>query len=250
MTKPKANARGGEHFAGSSGGLRPLAPLLTVVGAMVSMGCGGGPASIAPVGLAPADRAVVDAWVAEFLPRSSRLYSVRPWRFINEQGAAAGRATMRVAPPDSLRFDYSGPFRRSGKAAVVGDSALWVVPEEQFGTLVSVAPIFWAALGLPQKPPAGRDVFTLQRDSVRAWSYVALGDTLNFVVRGEPATRILAEMRRRGRTFVVADVEIDPATGMVTSSQIDFPTENSRFEFTVESVDTTATFDASVWVNP
>ena len=222
---------------------------MTIVGGMVAMGCGGGPASIAPVGLAPADAGVVHEWVADFVPQTSRLYTVRPWRFINEQGSAAGRATMRVAPPDSLRFDYSGPFRRSGKAAVVGDSALWVVPEEQFGALVSVAPIFWAALGLPQKPPAGRDVFTLQRDGVRAWSYVELGDTLNFVVRGEPATRILAELRRRGRTFVVADVEMDPATGMVVSSQIDFPNENSRFEFTVESVDTTATFDASVWVN-
>jgi len=247
MRKPNANAPGDSRH-GDPGGFRPIT-LLTVVGVVVSMGCGSGPASIAPVGLAPADRAVVDGWVAEFLPQTSRLYSVRPWRFINERGAAAGRATMRVAPPDSLRFDYSGPFRRSGKAAVVGDSALWVVPEEQFGALVSVAPIFWAALGLPPRPPAGRDVFTLQRDSVRAWSYVERGDTLNFVIRGDPATRILAEMRRRGRTFVVADVKLDPATGMVASSRIDFPTEKSRFEFTVESVDTTATFDASVWVN-
>jgi hypothetical protein len=187
--------------------------------------------------------------VEVFLPASSRLYAVRPWRFRNEKGSAAGRATMRVAPPDSLRFDYSGPFGRSGKAAVVGDSALWVVPEEEFGGLVAVAPVFWAALGLPQMPPEGRQLFGLDRGDLRSWRYVDAGDTLNFVVRGTPPSRVLAEIRRDGRTWAVADVELDPATGIVTQSRIDFPRDKSRFEFTVESVDTTATFDPDIWIN-
>lgn len=219
------------------------------LGSLVGVvGCSGGPGSIAPVGLAPTDAAVVEGWIGRFQPHAARLYRIRPWRYRNERGSAAGRAVVRVAPPDSMRFDYQGPFRKSGKAAVVGDSALWVVPDDDFGGLVALAPVFWAAVGLPQAPPPGTPVFAMTRGEVRAWRYIVAGDTLNFVLRGNPATRLLAEIRRRGRTIGVADVRLDPVTGFAVKAKIDLPIEPSRFEFTVEHVDTLATFDPTIWL--
>ncbi|MCP4247360.1 MAG: hypothetical protein GY778_09960 [bacterium] len=146
-----------------------------------------------------------------------------------------------------MRFDYSGPFRKSGKAAIVGDSALWVIPEDDFSALVALAPLFWAALGLPQMPTDGTALFGLSRPQLKAWRYITAGDTLNFVIRGDPVEHISGEVRRGGRTVGVTEVEMDPATGLVVRARIDLPIDVSRFEFTVEDVDTLATFDASIW---
>ncbi len=213
----------------------------------VLQACGSGPATIAPLGLAPTESRIVGDWVAPLAPRQARLYTVRPWRYRNERGAAAGRAAVRVAPPDSLRFDYQGPFRKSGRAAIVGDSALWVVPEEDFSGLVALAPLFWVAVGIPPHPPPGTEVHALEREDLRAWRFVHHGDTLSFVMRGSPVTRIQAEIRRAGRTIGLSEVRFDPETGMPVEAEIDLLFEPSRFEFAVESIDTTVTFDASIW---
>ena len=113
--------------------------------------------SISPVGFTPADRAVVAGWIAEFAPSEPRLYEIRPWRYRTERGAAAGRASIRIVPPDSLRFDYRGPFGKAGNAAVVGNSALWVSEGDDIEGLITYAPLLWAALGLPQMPPRAKE---------------------------------------------------------------------------------------------
>ena len=213
---------------------------------LILVGCGGRYASIAPEGLEPGETETVRAWVDEFIPSTSRIYTVRPWRYQNEQGAAAGRAVIRIAPPDSLRFDYRGPFGRSGRAAVVGDSVLWV-SDDDFEGLVQMSPIFWTALGMPPEPPSGGNIFVLENSNVRAWRYVVAGDTLNFVLEGNPAIRIRGEIRRAGRTIGLVDVEMNPETGWAVRSQVDFPQSVARFEFTIEGVDTLAVFDPSVW---
>ena len=216
---------------------------------VILAGCSSGPASIAPQGLAPGDIETIRSWTNNYVNRGARRYEIRPWRFRNEQGAAAGRAAVVIAPPDSLRFDYQGPFRRSGRAAVVGDSALWVVPEEDFRGLVSLAPLFWAGLGIPQPPQPGTQVYTFEQDGVRAWRYIVAGDTLNFVLRGDPASRLTGEIRRQGRTIGLVDARLDPSTGYVTRAQIDLPIDVSRFEFTITDVEDLETIDSDIWKN-
>ena len=173
------------------------------------------------------------------------MYQIRPWRFQNQQGSAAGRASVRIVPPDSLRFDYRGPFGKSGNAVLVGDSALWMTSED-FEGLVTYAPLFWTALGMPPVPPDTAALFSLIGDDFRAWRYVLAQDTLDFVLRGSPAVSLLGEIRRQGQVLAQATVELDTITGLVTRSKIDFY-NISRFEFTVESVDTLASFDPTVW---
>lgn len=153
-------------------------------------GCVAPPPPIAPADLPPIDFDLVAEWMAPLRPGGSRIYRIDPWRYRNERGSAAGRAAIRIAPPDSLRLDYAGPFGRSGTAAVVGGTALWVVPDEDFSGLVALAPVFWTALGMPPAPPAGSPVFGLNRADSRVWRYIVGRDTLNFVLRGRPATRL------------------------------------------------------------
>ncbi len=203
--------------------------------------------SISPVGFTPADRAVVAGWIAEFAPSEPRLYEIRPWRYRTERGAAAGRASIRIVPPDSLRFDYRGPFGKAGNAAVVGNSALWVSEGDDIEGLITYAPLLWAALGLPQMPPDTVELYSLTGDDFRAWRYTLTGDTLDFILRGSPVHRLQAEMRRGGRVLGQATAEVDTLTGLASQSTIDF-WDISRFELTVESVDTLAVFDGTIWI--
>jgi hypothetical protein len=201
--------------------------------------------SIAPRGFEPADRAVVDRWLARLIPVRSRLYELRPWRYRNENGSASGRAAIRIVPPDSMRFDYRGPFGKSGNAVLVGDSALWMSGED-FEGLVTYAPLFWTALGMPPVPPAGVALYSLTGNDIRAWRYILAQDTLDFVLQGSPARRLLGEIRRQGVVLAQATVELDTITGLATKSRIDFYNV-SRFEFTVLTVDTLASFDSTIW---
>ncbi len=201
--------------------------------------------SIAPRGFEPADRGVVDGWLERLTPARSRLYELRPWRYRNENGSASGRATIRIVPPDSMRFDYRGPFGKSGNAAVVRDSAIWMNGED-FEGLVTYAPLFWTALGMPPVPPDSIDLYSLIGDDFRAWRYILAQDTLDFVLQGSPATRLLGEIRRQGQVLAQAKVELDTLTGLAAQSRIDFYNV-SRFEFTVQTVDTLASFDSTIW---
>jgi hypothetical protein len=216
---------------------------------MLISGCSPGFQPIAPAGMAPLDPGVVETWLEVVRPSQIRRYVIRPWRYRNERGAAAGRAAVVVVPPDSLRLDYQGPFGKAGRAAVVGDSALWVVPEEEFGGLVALAPLFWAAVGVPQPPPPHVAVQGLERDDLRAWRYILADDTLTFVLRGQPVRTLMAEVRRGGRALGVTQVEFDSATGLVAKAKIELPFDVSRFEFTIQDVDTLAAVDPSIWEN-
>lgn len=214
------------------------------------IGCSrGGPAPIAPAGMVPTDIATIMRWRQALVPTQSRRYNIRPWQFRNERGSAAGRATVIMLPPDSLRFDYRGPFRRSGSAALAGDSALWVEPGDELGDLVGVAPLFWASLGVPPSPPAGTAVIAVQRANLRAWQYGQDGDTITILIRDSPDTRIFGEIRRAGRTVTLAEAMLDPETRFVRRATIEYPQDVSRFEFEVQSVDEGVTVDRAIFVS-
>src|SRR5207245_2087806 len=81
------------------------------------------------------------------------------FRYEGRRRRWGGRGTARVAPPDSLRFDYAGALGLGvGAAVVVGDSALWADPEENFRSLVPAVRMLWAALGVVRPPDAGARV--------------------------------------------------------------------------------------------
>ena len=226
-----------------------LHTVVVVAAGTVAMACRTGPRSIAPVGLAPVAADSVRRWLEPLAAAHSMRYDLR-WQLRNSKGAASGRAAVRVAPPDSLRFDYRGAFGKAGAAMVVGDTGVWAEPEGDFRDILQSAPLFWAALGLPLPPGPGVPVSALERPEFRAWRYVVASDTFDFVhVRG-PDERLLAEMRRRGRIVGVTETHFAPGIGRATEARIDFPAVETRFSFTVDLVDSTGAFAPEIWNRP
>lgn len=226
---------------------RYFGPILSV--AVMAAACRPGPQSIAPQGLAPVDRDSVAGWVAVYAPRRTLRYDLR-WSFRNDRGAAGGKAAVRIAPPDSLRFDYRGPFGRSGAAVVIGDSGVWAKPEGDFRDVLQSAPLFWAALGHPLPPPDASPVWGLRRDAGHAWRYAVASDTFDFVeIRGQP-DRLLAEMRRGGRIVGMVEARFAPGGEQVRQARLDFPAAQSRFSFRVDGVDSAATLGTETWQRP
>src|SRR2546422_9050181 len=77
------------------------------------------------------------------------------FKYRDERHRWAGRGTTRVAPPDSLRFDYTGPLGLGAGAAVaVGDSGLWAAPQENFNSLGPAVRMLRAAIRAA-RPPGG-----------------------------------------------------------------------------------------------
>jgi hypothetical protein len=210
--------------------------------------CAPGLTSIAPSGLEPASRDTIAAWLGSYRLSGPVRYDVR-WRFANQKGSTAGRAAVRIAPPDSLRFDYRGPFGRSGAAVIVADSALWVAPERDTRELLPAAPLFWAALGMPQPPPEGALVSSRSTGG-RVWRYVSQADTMDFVEVGPGPERLLTEVRRDGKIVASTEVRFRPGGRTPLEARVRFPQDGSALILSVEGVESVDAFDPSTWRRP
>ncbi len=216
-----------------------------IVAALVGVGCTPRLTSIAPVDLVPLPADSAAGWAREFRPAVPLHYELR-WRFENRQGRSAGRAAVRYAPPDTVRFDYRGPFGRSGSAVVVGGEAVWAEPEGDFRSLIPVAPVFWAALGIPLPPPVGASALGRDGPLRRAWRYVDGNEAIDFIYLREQS-RLLAELRRDDRIAGVADVELAAASRAPVGAVMRFPGDGSRLSFSVTSIDTVGSHPPETW---
>jgi hypothetical protein len=224
----------------------PYHALLALGLAAAGAGCVPGLKSIAPVNLVPTPLDTVGTWATEFRPRVPLKYELR-WRFENNQGTSGGRAAVRFAPPDTLRFDYRGPFGRSGSAVIVGGEALWSEPEADFRSLVPVAPILWAALGIAVPASSGAAVLGLDEARRRAWRYVEGEEALDFIYEREPAPRLLAELRHGTRIEGVVAVDLVGSTRRPARAVMRFPESGSKLTFTVQALDSVAAFPPDTW---
>lgn len=228
---------------------RLIARALTLLAGAVVAGCTPGLRSIAPTGLEPVARDSVTAWLAPYRPTGPLQYDLK-WRFANQKGSTAGRAAVRVAPPDTMRFDYRGPFGRSGAAVIVGDSVLWAAPEKDTRDLLPAAPLFWAALGMPRPPPPGAALFGRVQRERHVWRYASARDTMDFVETGPGVTRLLMEVRRAGRIVASLQLTFRPGTRDPSETRVRFPQDGSALILTVEGIQHVAPFDPSTWRHP
>jgi hypothetical protein len=201
-----------------------------------------------PEPLPPADRDSAVRWARASLPTHPTAIRFR-WKYQDSEKRWGGRGQARIAPPDSLRFDYVGPLGLgAGAAAVVGDSTIWADPEKNFRSLVPAVRLLWAGLGIVRPPEPDAQVFGIGRadSAARIWRFVQGGDTLDYRETGGDGRVLEAEWRRQGkvqaRSRAQLDVRSQPAT-----ARIDFPEGPARFELTVVSVDTAAVFDPAIW---
>lgn len=150
----------------------------------------------------------------------------------------AGRGSARIAPPDSLRFDYAGPFGLgSGAAVVLGDSVAWADPEEDVRSLVPAISMLWAALGMVQPPRGAATVFGAVDSARVMWRFAELDDTLDYVASGPV---LEAQWRRGGKVMAHSRAQGG-------SARVDFPEAAARFELTIGAVDSAAVIPPALW---
>lgn len=176
----------------------------------------------------------------------------------------AGRGTARIAPPDSLRFDYAGPLGLgSGAAVIIGDSVQWADPAKNFRSLVPAIPMLWAAFGMVRPPADDAAVFSAQLgDSVGGgptrrvvWRFAQREDTLDYVVTDSAGRGSLleSEWRQRGKVVARSRSQLDASAlfPRPVGARVDFPEASGkgggRFELTVVAVDTAAVIPPAVW---
>jgi len=187
--------------------------------------------------LAPASRDSAAQWAHTTLPRAPALIRFR-WHYQDERVKYAGRGTVRIAPPDTLRFDYAGPLGLgSGAAVVIGDSVLWADPEKNFRSLVPAIPMLWAAFAMARPPAADANVLGTQLvDSVRH--------------TGGGGAMLEAEWRRSGKMVARSRSTLD-TLARAANARIEFPQApgggGARFELTVVAVDTAPVFAPALW---
>jgi hypothetical protein len=160
-----------------------------------------------------------------------------------------GRAAARFVPPDSLRFDYRGPFGQSGAAMFVGDRIVWSAPEEQVEQLIPIAPLFWAALGVIPVPAPGTRVRARETGGRRTWQVAAGSDTLTYDMGG-PRTGLSLEMRQAGTLVGTAEVEFEEGTTDPRRARIVFPSSASIIVFSVEAIEPIGEVDPEIWRRP
>ncbi len=170
------------------------------------------------------------------------------WKYQDDQKRWGGRGQARIAPPDSLRFDYVGPLGLgAGAAAVVADSTIWADPEKNFRSLVPAVRMLWAGLGIARPPAVDAVVFGGGLDSsVRIWRFAQGADTLDYRETLGGVRVLEAEWRQQGKVLARSRTEFDVRL-MPAAARIDFPEGRARFELTVVAVDTAAVFDPAIW---
>jgi hypothetical protein len=217
------------------------------VGGLVAalMGCAHSLRSIAPVDLLPASPDTIGAWSADFRPLVPLKYQLR-WRFENSLGASAGRAVVRYAPPDTLRFDFRAPLGRSGSAVIVRGEPVWAEPAGDFEDLVPVAPILWAALGIVMTPADSATLMGRDEPGWRAWRYVQGEEAIDFIYQRGPSPRLQAEVRHGERVAGVVAVDLAPTNPWPTRAVMRFAGGGS-LTFTVQARDSVAAFPPDTW---
>ncbi len=186
-------------------------------------------------------------WVEGTIPRDYTLYRFK-WLFRDERASAGGRGSARVAAPDSMRFDVTGPFgSRTGSAVVVGDSAVWADPSNAIEELVPNYPLLWALFGVARLPGEGAVLRGHGDAKFTAWQYAEASDTVDYVhTVGSPA-KLVAEVRQGGKVVGRAETTLTP-DGKPVASRLMMPSVPARLDVTFTSSAQTSAFAPEIWL--
>jgi hypothetical protein len=229
---------------------RSAAYYVGTLGLAVALGaCRGGPAPVVPTGLPTLSRDRVVQWVDGLVPTASLRYELR-WTYRTQQGSARGRATVRFVPPDSVRFDYRGPFGRSGAAVVFGEDVQWSQPEKDVNALVETATLFWALIGIPRVPAPHQSISGRESATERVWRYAAGQDTLTYVYRTASLRLLLAELRIAGKTRGLVETTFSDSTAYPAHAGARFVQDGWSFTVEVQRIDTLRAIDPAIWREP
>ena len=224
-------------------------PLLWAL--LFAAACGGSLAPLPlPTGLQPATPEAGARWADSTRPAENRELRFR-FKFQDQHGATGGgRGRVRLAPPDSVRFDAAGALGVGHAAAfVVGDSALWAEPEQDVQKLVPNYPLFWAMLGIARPPAPGSSVRRFADGTVTAWQFSLGQDTVEYVRENGAVPRLLAEVRQAGKRLARVETKFGP-DGLPASSRLVVIRPPSRLDLTFYQNVKAAAFAPEIWARP
>jgi hypothetical protein len=206
------------------------------------------PGDVVPVDAAPVGAADVRQWVEQTVPAEPRLHKFK-WLFQDERGSAGGRGSVRIAPPDSLRFDAAGLFDiQSSSAVVLGDKPLWVDPPDALDKLVPNYPLLWAMFGIARGPHGEAELRGLTDGQLTAWRYITGADTVDYRytrdARGD-ATGLIAEVREGGQLVGRVETKLGPG-GVPLKAKLVVPSVPAKLDLTFLSTTRTA-FAPDTW---
>jgi hypothetical protein len=213
------------------------------------LACQGSAPVLVPAGMQAASPEQIAGWVASTTPSQGALHRFT-WLYQDEQASKGGRGSARIAPPDSLRFDFAGSLGiGKGSAVVVGDSAQWVVPERSVDELVPGIALLWSVLGVARPPAAEARLAGLEQAGRTAWQYVDGVDTVNYLrIEGDPII-LHAEVRRAGK--IIGRTEMTRRTdGTLIKARLTAPTVPSKLEITFYATVPTPAFPPEIWSRP
>jgi hypothetical protein len=226
--------------------LRLDRPALLVYFGWIAAGCRSEPGPLVPVGAQPVSESDVATWVAATLPTDHQLHRFK-WLFRDERGSAGGRGSVRIAPPDSLRFDVAGPFGSgAASAVVVGDQALWTEPADAIARLVPNYPLMWAMFGVARLPPPGATLRGISDGPTTAWEYAGRSDTVVYVRTAGDSGRFVAEVRRSGKLLGRAETTT-AVDGHPLKARLTVPDPPAQLDLTFLST-TRDTFAPDIWL--
>jgi hypothetical protein len=221
-------------------------PTWLVYVGLVAAGCRSEPGPLVPKGTQPVSESAVAAWVSSTFPSDHQLYRFK-WLLRDERGSAGGRGSVRIAPPDSLRFDVAGPFGSgAASAVVVGDTALWTNPADAISRLVPNFPLMWAMFGIARGPEGGVALHGLTQGSTMAWQYAGAADTLEYALTGGDSKRLVAEVRHAGKLLGRAETTL-AANGAPLKARLTVPSAPAQLDLTFLSA-ARDTFASDIWL--
>jgi hypothetical protein len=216
---------------------------LSVAGCTRSVG-----APVVPVAAQPVSLEQVRAWVAATEPVGYRLHRFK-WLFRDERSSAGGRGSARIAAPDSLRFDVSGPFGAgSGAAVIVGETPLWIEPPDALEKVVPSFPLMWAMFGIARPPREGAMLRGLVDGNTTAWQYISGADTVEYAHTTGSAGRLVNIVRRAGKVVGRAETKLD-ADGMPVSARLIVPEAPARLDITFTASTRPPEFPSDIWLS-
>jgi hypothetical protein len=202
-----------------------------------------------PTGMQAASAEQVAGWVAGTTPKQGALHRFT-WLYQDEQASKGGRGSARIAVPDSLRFDFAGSLGiGKGSAMVVGDSALWVVPDRSVDELVPGIALLWSVLGVARPPVPDARLAGLEQAGRTAWQYVDGADTVNYLRVGGNPVIFHAEVRRAGRILGRTEMTTRP-DGTPIKARLTAPEVPSKLEITFYATVPAPAFPPETWSRP
>jgi hypothetical protein len=221
-------------------------PILLAYLGFIGVGCRTAPGPLVPVAAPLVSESQVSEWVASTIPSDQQLHRFK-WLFQDERASAGGRGSLRIAPPDSLRFDVAGPFGSgAASAVVVGDQALWMEPPDAIAKLVPNYQLMWAMFGIARMPPPGVQLRGLQDGSVTAWQYAGSTDTIEYMRSTSEPGHFVAQVHQAGELIGRAETTLAP-DGTPLKTRLTVPSAPAQLDLTFLST-TRTSFATDIWL--